>query len=277
MSPPDFPLTGRTSAQPNLSERGERLARLPRFVVYGQAMELPVISPMEQRAAQSCRSEGCGSGTVTDVAEIGPSERARLIRRAFVLEWLTIAWMVVEAGVSLFAAWSAGSLLLAAFGLDSLIEIASAGVLVWRLAIELRRGQQFSERAEKFASRVAGALLFALTAYIVVSAGWTLWTGRTGTFSWPGFLVALLAIPAMRYLALRKLRLADQIGSRALRADAMEAVTCGWLSFAVVIGLGAEWALGFWWIDPIASLAIVGLLIREGREAWSGDPCACCS
>lgn len=184
--------------------------------------------------------------------------------------------MSVEAVVGLWSAWAAGSLVLAAFGLDSMIELASAGMLTWRLSVELRRGETFSGDAERLASRICAVLLFALGAYLTISAGAGLWLGRGAESSWPGLVVALAAIPAMRYLARRKIAIAEKIGSRALRADAMEAVTCGWLSFVVVISLVAQRALGTWWIDGVASLAIVGLLIREGREAWSGDECGCC-
>ena len=166
--------------------------------------------------------------------------------------------------------------MLVAFGLDSVIELASAGVLIWRLAVELRHGRHFSEAAERRASRIAGALLFALAAYVVIVAAWSFWTRTGEEFSWPGFIVALAAIPSMRYLARRKIDVADKLGSRALRADAMEAVTCGWLSFVVVISLAAQWALGAWWIDGVGSLAIVGVLIKEGREAWSAKECGCC-
>jgi len=153
--------------------------------------------------------------------------------------------------------------------------LASAGVLMWRLFIELRHGQKFSESAERAASRIGGALLFLLAIYVTVAAVWRLWTGSGEEFSWPGFIVALVAIPAMRYLAQRKIAIADQIGSRALRADAIEAVTCGWLSFVVVVTLTAQWLFGAWWIDGVGSLAIVWFLVKEGREAWSGDQCSC--
>jgi divalent metal cation (Fe/Co/Zn/Cd) transporter len=121
-------------------------------------------------------------------------------------------------------------------------------------------------------------LLFALAAYVTVTAVWHLCNGTGEEFSWPGFVVALVAIPAMRYLAQRKVAIAEKIGSRALRADAMEAVTCGWLSFVVVASLAAQWLIGAWWIDAVGSLAIVYLLVREDREAWSGDECeSCCA
>lgn len=196
-----------------------------------------------------------------------------LIRQAFRLEWFTIGWMIVEAAVAIGSGLAAGSLILTAFGLDSLIELASAGVLIWRLSVELRRGEHFPEEIERRASRIAGALLLALAAYVTIGAAWSLWTRTGETFSWPGFIVALLAIPAMRYLAHRKIVVAEKLGSRALRADAMEAVTCGWLSFVVVISLAAQWAFGAWWIDGVGALIIVWLLVREGREAWAGRDC----
>jgi divalent metal cation (Fe/Co/Zn/Cd) transporter len=209
---------------------------------------------------------------MTDVCT--PS-RLPLIQQAFRLEWLTIGFVSIEAAVSIAAGIMANSLVLLAFGLDSVIELASAGLLMWRLSFELRHGQKFSEAAERLASRIGGGLLFALAAYVMTSAGWRLWTQTSGEFSWPGFTVALFAIPAMRYLASRKIAIAETIGSRALRADAVEAVTCGWLSLVVVVSLAAQWLIGVWWIDGVGSLAIVWFLIKEGREAWSGDDCCC--
>ena len=81
----------------------------------------------------------------------------------------------------------------------------------------------------------------------------------------------MLAIPVMYWLSRRKLSLADELNSRSLRADAVESVTCGWLALVVVMALLAQLAIGAWWLDAVASLGIVWFLIREGREAWSGD------
>ena len=217
-------------------------------------------------------TESCASPQLNPTPQ---ADRQSLIREAFRLEWFTIGWMTVEAIVAIAAGMIAGSLVLLAFGLDSVIELASAGVLMWRLSVELRHGQVFSERAERLASRIGGALLFLLAAYITATAVWHLWTVTGEEFSWPGFVVALVAIPTMRWLAHRKISIAEQIGSRALRADAVEAVTCGWLSLVVVFTLAAQWLVGAWWIDGVGSLAIVWLLIKEGREAWSGHD-GCC-
>jgi divalent metal cation (Fe/Co/Zn/Cd) transporter len=195
--------------------------------------------------------------------------RGMLNRRAFRLEWFTVAWMTIEALVAITAGITAHSVSLTAFGIDSLIEFASAGVLIWRLSVELKHGRAFSEAAERTASRLAGALLYALAIYVVAAAAWGLWTREGEAFSWPGLVVTVLAIPIMYLLAKRKLVVAEQLGSRAMRADAAEAVTCGWLSFVVVVGLLAQLALGAWWVDSVTSHAILWFLIKEGREAWA--------
>lgn len=141
------------------------------------------------------RSENCADNCCRSTSsELSlTSERASLIRQAFRLEWMTVAWMVVEAVVALAAGLAAGSLTLLAFGLDSAIELASAGVLIWRLNVELRHGKLFSECAERTASRIGAVLLFTLAAYIVGGAAWSLWTRHGEAFSLPGLIVALLA------------------------------------------------------------------------------------
>ncbi len=201
------------------------------------------------------------------------TDRRALIAQAFRLEWATIGWMTIEAAVAIAAAVAAGSLSLMAFGLDSVIELTSALVLIWRLSVELRHGQQFSESAERLASRIGGVLLFALAAYVVASAAWSLWTGHGQQFSAPGLAVTAAAIPLMYWLARRKLKVAEAIGSRAMRADAVESITCGYLAVVVVVGLVAELLTTFWWVDAVTSLAIVWFLVKEGREAWAGEEC----
>jgi divalent metal cation (Fe/Co/Zn/Cd) transporter len=198
-------------------------------------------------------------------------QRQRLIRQAFRLEWVTVGWMAVEAAAAIASGVAARSISLIAFGLDSVIELASAGVLIWRLSSELQLGREVSEKAERIARQSCGALLFALAAYVVAAAAWSLSQGEGQEFSWPGLTVAVLAIPIMLMLARRKRALARQLGSRALRADAAEAVACVWLSFVVVVGVVAQLAFGAWWIDAVTSLAIVWFLVREGREAWVPD------
>jgi divalent metal cation (Fe/Co/Zn/Cd) transporter len=200
-------------------------------------------------------------------------DRSTLIQQAFSIEYMTIAWMVIEAAVAIGSAVEANSLTLLAFGIDSLIELASAGVLVWRLGVELRHGLRFAESAERTAARIGGALLLALAIYVVAGAGWKLWTQQGAEFSLPGLVISVLAIPAMYILSRRKLVLAEALGSRALRADAVESITCGWLSLFVVAAVLAQLIIGAWWVDAVASLGVVWFLVREGREAWEERGC----
>ncbi len=227
--------------------------------------------------AGSSPASCCGSGCGADAAfhTVSDPDRPGLIRQAFRLEWLTVGWIVIEAVVAIASGLAAGSLVLLAFGLDSVVELISTGVLIWRLSVELRHGQAFSEDAERLASRIGGGLLFALAVYVVASAGWGLWTQHGEDFSLPGLAVSVLAIPTMRYLATRKIALAAKLGSRAMRADAMESMTCGWLSVVVVVSLAAQAVLDAWWVDPVGSLVIVWFLVKEGREARAGEECAC--
>ena len=216
---------------------------------------------------------GCADTCCAQPVTSASSTRTALIRQAFRLEWLTVGWMIVEAGMALGSGLAAHSLTLTAFGVDSVIELVSAGVLIWRLNVELRHGRQVSESAELVAGKIGGALLFLLAAYIVIGAAWRLWTHQGEAFSIPGLIVALAAMPIMTWLARRKIAVATQLGSRAMRADAVESITCGWLSLVVVVGQLANLVFGEWWVDAVTALAIVWFVIKEAREAWNGEDC----
>ena len=195
--------------------------------------------------------------------------RIGLVREALLFEWLTIAWMVIEAVVAIESGIAARSISLTAFGLDSVIELISALVLIWRLGVELKYGKEFSETAERRASKIGGGLLFALAAYVVISAAWSMWNEHGQDFSMLGLALAIAAIPIMYFLAKRKIHLAEKIGSRALRADAVESITCGWLSCVIVIGLTAQYLVGAWWI-ACGDLTGDRLVCRQGRARGLG-------
>ncbi len=206
--------------------------------------------------------------------QASPLDRSMLIREAFRIEYITIAWMVIEAAVAIGSAVEAHSLILLAFGIDSLIELASAGVLVWRLSVELRHGQILAETAERTAARIGSALLFALATYVVIAAGWKLWTQQGGEFSIPGLVVSVLATPIMYFLSRRKLRLAERLGSHALRADAVESITCGWLSLVVVAGLAAQLVLGDGGSMPPPRSVSFGSLSEKAEKPGLGTSAA---
>lgn len=197
------------------------------------------------------------------------NDRHDLVLRAFVLEWTSVAWMLIEGTVAIGAAVAARSITLLAFGADSLIELASAGVLLWRLRVELKQGRIFSEEAERITARIGGALLFVLALYVVATAALNLWRHSGADFSGPGLAIAAVSIPVMWWLARRKMAIAEPLRTAALRADAAESIACGYLAGVVVIGLLAQLLLEAWWVDGATSLGIVYFLVKEGREAWS--------
>jgi len=206
-------------------------------------------------------------------------ERSDDVRLALLLTYITIGWMTIEGAASLLLGWASKSLLLEAFGIDSVIELFSAAVLLWRLRVEAS-GSATSERVtlvEDCAARLVGYSLYALIAYVVLNSGYGLFIAKritdTHESAW-GILIGAVAKLGMPILAGYKLKVAARLNSRALRADAVESITCGYLSIVLMIGLAATWWLGWWWLDSIAALALIPFLIKEGREAIRGR-CAC--
>ena len=198
--------------------------------------------------------------------------RARDLRAAFVLELFTIAYMLFEAAAALGIGMATRSISLETFGLDSLIEIASALVLVWRLNIERRgRGIERIEVIERRAQRFVGWTLLALAAYITILSLYGLYSREQAEANVWGLALAVASLVLMPALARLKLRYANRIGSRALRADAFETIACAYLSFTLLVGLGANYVLGWWWADPLAALAMLYFIIREAGEALAGE------
>jgi divalent metal cation (Fe/Co/Zn/Cd) transporter len=197
-----------------------------------------------------------------------PEERRHLLRRGLHLETLTILWNIAEAASAIVFGWLAGSVALVAFGLDSVIEVVSAGALYHRLRVEVRGGDpEQAEHRERKALRIVGWTFFALAAYVLVESVVTLWGHRVPEKSLGGIVVAALALVVMPALGWAKLRIGRTIGSRALVADAKETFSCAILSATVLAAVGLNAALGWWWADPVAALVMVPFLVHEGREA----------
>ncbi|CCW34728.1 predicted Co/Zn/Cd cation transporter [Chthonomonas calidirosea] len=200
------------------------------------------------------------------------------LKQALLAVGITFVWMILEAAVALLLGAAARSLLLEGFGLDSLIELLSAGVLLWRLDAEYRRGlsAESLESVEKLASRIAGTLLAGLACLLsALAIGRLLGHGLptdTERSAW-GILVGVAAKIGMPLLAAWKLRLAEKLQSRALRAEAVESAACGYLAIVLVVGLLAERLLGWQWIDGAATLLLVPFLLREAFAAFFGLPC----
>lgn len=193
------------------------------------------------------------------------------VRRVQRIQAITIGWMSLEAGASLWASWRARSPALLAFGGDSAIELLSAVVVLWRF-----RNRLADEVAERRAARIAGVLLFALAALIVASSAVTLLGYSEPKLSYLGIAVLVAAGILMPWLARQKRRLSVATESAALRADAAEAMLCAYLSWIALIGLGAHAYLGAAWADPVAAVGIIPLVVWEGLEALRGKACGCC-
>lgn len=191
-------------------------------------------------------------------------------KRIQIVQTITIVWMILEAGASLFAAWAARSPALLAFGGDSLVELFSASVVFWRFTTHT-----VQERAEHTAARVAGALLFVLGAFVVFGSVTTLLGYNQPSPSLLGIGVLVAAITIMPWLAREKRRLSALTESAALRADAAQSNLCAYLAMVALVGLTVNgiWHIG--WADPLAALAVVPFIVYEGFEAVRGRPCGC--
>lgn len=203
----------------------------------------------------------------------GPS-RAELLRSGVRLEWLTIGWNSVEALVALGAGLLAGSIALVGFGLDSVIETAAGFMVLWRVLREVGGAAEAKVlRAERRALGFVGITFLALAAYICYESGAKLWRQEAPAESWVGIALAMCSAIVMPLLAARKRAVARALGSRALAADAVETAVCAYLSVTLLLGLGANALFGWWWADPVAALAMVPLIVKEGVEALRGEAC----
>jgi divalent metal cation (Fe/Co/Zn/Cd) transporter len=205
---------------------------------------------------------------MASVLQIVPPDAVRRIQR---VQTVTIAWMSVEALVSLFAAWRARSPALLAFGGDSAIELFSAVVVLWRF-----RATDAHEDVEKRAANVAGALLFALAAFVAISSVTCLLGYVEPKPTLLGIAILIAAAAFMPLLASEKRRLSGVTGSAALRADAAQSALCAYLSFIALAGLAINSIWHARWADPVAALVVLPLIVWEGREAMRGKSCGCC-
>lgn len=203
----------------------------------------------------------------------GRLRTARLRLLAWLLAVLTIVWNCLEAAVATISGLIAGSVALVSFGLDSVVEVSSAMVVVWRLTHA--HGGEAGEQAERRAVRLIALSFFAIAGYVVYQAvASLLGVAEPPQQSALGIVIVALSLVVMPALAWAKRRVAAGLGSVALAADASETMLCTYLSGVVLLGLAANTLVGWWWMDPIAGLAVAWLAVREGRDAWeSGKPC----
>jgi len=204
----------------------------------------------------------------------GRRTTGRATQAALILVAATMAYNVVEAVVALWSGTAAESIALFGFGLDSVIECAAAAVLLWRLAVEARGADpEEIEASERRVRRFVGGTFFALSAYVIAQAARTLVLREAPGRSIVGIALAAASLLIMPILAWAKMRAADRVGSRALKAEAKETLACAILSFTLLVGLVANAIAGWWWADPVAALLMVPWLVKEGLEGIRGEEC----
>lgn len=204
-------------------------------------------------------------------APVRSAEWLRAARRARLLSWLSLAWMGTEGIVGVAAGVLAGSIALTGFGINAFVEGFASVVIVWRFS----GARLHSERAEARAHRIVAIQFFVLAPWVAYEAISRLWHGDQPETSWIGIALVATSAAGMPLLGRAKRNLAHELGSGATHGEGTQNILCGYLSLAVLAGLLGNTLLGWWWLDPIAALAIAGLAVREGRRSWRGESCGC--
>lgn len=191
--------------------------------------------------------------------------QTRLHRRVRLIVAFTITYNVIEAIVAIWAGSAASSAALIGFGMDSVIEVASAAAVAWQFT------RKDPQRWEKATVRAIGIAFFALAAYVTVDAILTLTGVEQVEHSPVGLAIATLSLIVMPGLAWLEFRTGRELGSKSVQADAKQLLLCIYLSGTVLIGLLANTLFGWMWADSVAALVVAALAIREGIEAWRGE------
>jgi len=203
------------------------------------------------------------------------SERIRLVAQGRRLGYLSIAWNGLEAAVALASGVAAGSVALVGFGLDSVIETASAVAVLRRLRVD--HTVERRERAERRAQNIIGVLFLLLAAYVGAESCRALWMRERAEASLPGLLIAAAAVIVMPLLGRAKRRVAAELGSRAMQSDSRQADFCAYLSAILLAGLLVNRLFGWWWADAAAALTMVPIIAHEGVKAMRGESCDDCA
>jgi divalent metal cation (Fe/Co/Zn/Cd) transporter len=195
--------------------------------------------------------------------------RATLIRRVKLISWLSLAWMLVEAVIGVFAGVAANSVALIGWGIDSMIEGIASLVIIWRFT-----GSRIdSHDAEVVARKVVAISFFLLAPYIVVEATRHLVTGNEAQPSWVGVGLAISAVILMPLFGYAKKHIGTKLSSAATAGEGTQNILCAYLSVAILVGLAANVLFGYWWADPIVALIVAVTAVQAGARTWRGEGC----
>jgi divalent metal cation (Fe/Co/Zn/Cd) transporter len=200
--------------------------------------------------------------TIVDGREI-------LVRRIKTLSWLSLAWMTVEGVVGVTAGIAANSIALIGYGLDSTIAGVGSLIIIWRFT----GARVESDAAERRAQRIVAVTFFLLAPYIAIEAARRLLVGSEAEGSWLGVALATVSVVLMPYFGRAKKRIGNQLRSSATTGEGIQNILCGYLSLAILVGLGANAVFGLWWADPLVALLVAIAAVQAGLRTWRGEAC----
>jgi divalent metal cation (Fe/Co/Zn/Cd) transporter len=208
---------------------------------------------------------------VVSVPMLTPARRAALNRRSLWLAYATAGYNLVEGVAAVAAGAAATSVALLGFGLDSFIEVSSALVVIWQFR------SRIPEARERLALKLIAVSFFALAAWISIDSARHLLSAERAEVSPVGIGVAAVSVVVMPLLVWAKRRTGRELGSATVVADSTQTLLCTYLSAVLLVGLIVNAAFGWSWADPLAALAIAGVAVKEGVQAWRGEQCDDCA
>jgi len=203
--------------------------------------------------------------------------RRLAVRQGILLSYATIGYNSLEAIGSLIAGLLSGSVVLVGFGIDSVIEVIASLAAQWRLRIDVDLSRR--SQSEVRTLRIIGWCFVSLAVYVTLDSVKSLYLAEEPDRSWFGLVVLGLSAIVMPVLAWAKRRVANEMQSSALKAEAKQTSLCAYLSVIALGGVGINALLGWWWADPVAGLAMVPIIVREGVNGIRRQPDqhdACC-
>ncbi len=203
------------------------------------------------------------------VERTGDPAWLRAARTARLLSWVSLLWMTTEGVLGLVAGVAAGSVALVGWALSSGVEGLASVIVIWRFT----GSRTLSETAERRAQKAVAVSFWLLAPYVAVESSRSLLSGHQADTTVLGIGLTVSSLVVMPLLGRAKHRLGAQLGSAATAGEGTQNLLCAYLAGAVLLGLGANALLGWWWLDPIVGLVVAGVALREGRDAWAGEDC----